>query len=265
MKNKLFVLPQIEKNTIEELSEKLIKTNRELEQLKKEREISFANISHDLRAPMTAIRSALDLALCDDSMSREELFETLRIIDRRSKTLEALIGDMYYLYTVEKADNGEKFEEIEAVPFLEEFYYDLTADPRYDDFDLKLDIEPGNDCLINVCVQEIVRVLDNLFSNALKYSGKGSVIKLKARYGDGALSVSVADNGAGIPKDKLNFIFDRTYTVSDARTPLGEKTGSGLGLAIVKAIIEKHGGSIICKSDQGKGTEFTVTLPAVSL
>jgi signal transduction histidine kinase len=76
------------------------------------------------------------------------------------------------------------------------------------------------------------------------------------------LRVEVADNGRGIPEDKLPYVFLRTYTVSNARTPEGGETGSGLGLAIAKSIIEKHGGTIECISREGEGTRFIFRLPA---
>ncbi|MCR5203672.1 MAG: HAMP domain-containing histidine kinase [Lachnospiraceae bacterium] len=265
MTSKKFISPEIENNTIEELSKQLLKANTELKKLQEEREMMFANISHDLRAPMTAIRSAVDLALSEDrnTVTVDELRSTLELIDRRSKTLESLVNDMYYLYRVSNVAEEFKYEEIEAAPFLEEFFYDLTLEDKYDGFDLSLEQESGLSCKIKIDVQKIVRVLDNLFSNAAKYAGKGSKIVLRAGIENGMLKVSVIDNGKGIPKDKLPYIFFRTYTVSDARTPADTESGSGLGLAIAKSIIEKHGGSIECKSTEGEGTEFAFYIPAI--
>ena len=269
MSNKTFVLPGIEKNTIEELSRQLIKANAELKELQEEREIMFANISHDLRAPMTAIRSAVDLALSEKNPSNEELLSIIELIDRRSKTLESLVNDMYYLYSVNNIPKSFEFEEIEAIHFLEEYFFDLQTDSRFDSFDTTLDIEPGIDCVINIDVQKIIRVLDNLFSNAIKYTKKEidknvnekSTIKLKVRLENEKLKISVIDNGPGIPEKDLPYVFMRTYTVSDARTPGNGKAGSGLGLAIAKSIVEKHNGNIECRSMQGRGTEFVISLP----
>lgn len=269
MKNKIFISPEIKKNTIEELSKQLLKINAELNKLQEEREIMFANISHDLRAPMTAIRSAVDLALSEKNPSNEELRLIIELIDRRSRTLESLVNDMYYLYSVNNIPKSFEFEEIEAIPFLEEYFFDLLTDSRFDSFDITLDIEPGVECRINIDVQKIIRVLDNLFSNAIKYSknendktaSEKPTIKLKVRLEDEKLKISVIDNGPGIPEKDLPYVFMRTYTVSDARTPEVEKAGSGLGLAIAKTIIEKHGGTIECRSLQGKETEFRIMLP----
>lgn len=166
MNNKKFISPEIEKNTIEELSKQLIKANSELRKLQDEREIMFANISHDLRAPMTAIRSAVDLVLSEDNPTREELLSTIELIDRRSKTLESLVNDMYFLYSVSNVPKAFELEEIEAAPFLEEYFFDLKTDSRFEAFDMVLDIEQGMDCVINIDVQKMIRVLDNLFTMA---------------------------------------------------------------------------------------------------
>ena len=269
MSSKTFVLPEIEKNTIEELSRQLIKANAELKKLQNEREMIFANISHDLRAPMTAIRSAVDLALCEENPSIEDLKSTIELVDRRSKTLEALVNDMYFLYSVSNVPQSLVFEKIEAVPFLEEYFYDIQMDTKFDEFELSIDINQGTDCVINIDVQKMIRVLDNLFSNAARYSLAGTVenrvgkpmIKFRASQNNDKLVIYVIDNGPGIPEKDLPYVFMRTYTVSKARTPESGKNGSGLGLAIAKAIIEKHEGTIECRSELGKGTEFIISLP----
>ena len=268
MSNKIFVSPEIEKNTIEELSKQLLKANTELKKLQDEREVMFANISHDLRAPMTAIRSAIDLALSEADPTQQELLSTIELIDRRSKTLESLINDMYFLYSVSNVSNALEFEDIEAAPFLEEYFYDLQTDSRFDEFEMVLDIEQGMDCIINIDVQKMIRVLDNLYTNAARYAlddkgKKKPCIKLKAKCDKERLLVSVTDNGPGIPEKDLPYVFMRTYTVSSARTPESGKSGSGLGLSIAKAIIEKHNGRIECKSVLGEGTEFIISLPLV--
>ncbi len=269
MSNKTFVSPEIEKNTIEELSKQLIKANSELKKLQEEREIMFANISHDLRAPMTAIRSAVDLALSEENPSREDLRSTIELIDRRSKTLEALVDDMYFLYSVSNVPKSLEFEKIDAVPFLEEYFYDLQIDSRFDDFEMLLDIEQGLECEISIDIQKMIRVLDNLFTNAARYSVrdcdgnpiKKPAIRLKAGRDNDRLMISVMDNGPGIPEKDLPYVFMRTYMVSNARTPESGKNGSGLGLSIAKTIVEKHNGTIECKSIVGEGTEFVISLP----
>ena len=110
---------------------------------------------------------------------------------------------------------------------------------------------------------KLIRILDNLLGNAAKYAPAGTKITLSAAPSADltSLRISVTDEGPGIPPEDLERIFNRTYTVSSARTP-GSATGSGLGLAIVKTITERHGGTVSCENASGAGSIFSVTLPA---
>ncbi len=290
--SKKYISPIIESKSVEELTAQLIDAHSKLKALQKEREMMLANISHDLRAPITAIRSAVDLALSDENISLQDYKKTLALIDRRTATLEDLINDMYYLFCVEDKATPLNTIQIDACTFLEEYFYDAVIDARYDDFDMQFDVPAGLKCSILVDPQKMARVLDNLMTNAAKYarsnnnpqnssasgktvsaskkdsknsaSGAPLFIRLSAHISDSAsgsaLNISVSDNGCGISAEALPHIFTRTYTVSDARTP-GASSGSGLGLAIAKAIVERHNGKIGVTSKVGEGTEFNITLP----
>lgn len=260
MEKNQFQTPSIESETIEKLTAQLLIANTELQKMQKERSEMLANISHDLRAPITAIRSAVDVLLTSGDMPREELDSTLQIIDRRTKTLENMIQDMYYLFCVEDTGRDLDFTVLSAAPFLEEYFYDAIVDTRYDNHDMQLDLPEDLSCNIRVDIQKLIRVLDNLFTNAAKYTPAGSCITLKAHEEEQQLIISVIDTGDGISPEALEKLFQRTYTASKARTP-GGANGSGLGLAIVKAIVERHGGTVSCKSKEGAGSTFTVTLP----
>lgn len=271
MKKNSFASPTIESQTIEELSKQLLETTGQLyaanEQLKKEqaqkREM-LANISHDLRAPITAIRSSIDYLTSGQNLSKEELDSSLQLIHRRTLTLENLIQDMYFLFCVEDNSRALEFEEVDAAPFLETYFYDAICDTKFDDKNMSLDMPADLDCRLSIDIQKIIRVLDNLFNNAVKYSPANADITLKVELGTDSrcLSVSVIDTGYGIPADAVEHVFGRTYTVSSARTP-NSATGSGLGLAIVKAIVERHGGNVKCTSTEGKGSCFSFTLPCI--
>ena len=266
--SKEFQSPNLESKNVEELTAQLMDAHIKLQTLQKEREMMLANISHDLRAPITAIRSAVDLALSTDTLSGEDIHKTLNLIDKRTAVLEDLINDMYYLFCVEDISRPLNTEPVDACAFLEEYFYDSSIDSRYDAFDMQLDVPTTLSCTINIELQKMVRVLDNLMTNSAKYAGeKASFIRLSARLtpnnkskANNQLTISVSDNGCGIAPEALPHIFTRTYTVSNARTP-GASSGSGLGLSIAKAIVERHGGNISVESTLGKGTTFTVSLP----
>ena len=266
--SKEFQSPNLESKNVEELTIQLMDAHTKLQTLQKEREMMLANISHDLRAPITAIRSAVDLALSTNAPSEEEIQKTLNLIDKRTAVLEDLINDMYYLFCVEDISRPLITQPVDACTFLEEYFYDATIDSRYDAFDMQLDVPTDLNCTINIEPPKIVRVLDNLMTNSAKYAGeKASYIRLSAGTNKEKstdtrhnLIISVSDNGCGIAPEALPHIFTRTYTVSNARTP-GSVSGSGLGLSIARAIVERHGGTICAESTLGKGTTFTVSLP----
>lgn len=269
MKKNTFASPDIESEAIEKLSKQLLDTTAQLytvnEQLKKEQQQQremLANISHDLRAPITAIRSSIDYLTSGHITSQEELDSSLQLIHRRTLTLENLIQDMYYLFCVEDTTRALELETVDAVPFFETYYFDALCDAKYEKHELILDIPDDLQTTLHIDVQKMVRVLDNLFTNAVKYSLPDTKITLQIRTlpEEPFLQISVIDQGIGIPADALPHLFGRTYTVSSARTP-NSATGSGLGLSIVKAIVERHGGSVTCESEEGKGSRFSFTLP----
>lgn len=262
--------PDLESNTIEDLSKKLLqatkdlsKKNAQLAESERKRKEMVANISHDLRAPLTAIRSAVDLLNSYERLPEEDVKNALGLINRRVATLESLVQDMYFLFCVEDDNRDFDLEEVDLAPFLESYFYDAIVDSRYDNHEMKLDIPVDLNCKVNIDIQKTIRVLDNLFVNAAKYSGDGTVITLSCHVSGGLACIVVSDNGVGIPPKALEHVFDRTYTVSSSRSPASE-TGSGLGLAIVKAVIEKESGSIHCKSELKKGSRFIIELPVLS-
>ncbi len=263
---KEFEQPSIENDTMSSklftTTNQLFAANQKLQEMQRQRGEMLANISHDLRAPITAIRSAVDYLTSGQNLTPEDYRTSLMLIDRRTATLESLIQDMYYLFCVEDASRPLERQTIDAAQFLEEYYYDALADSRYSRHQLLLDIPEDLNGKITVDIQKIVRVLDNLLGNAVKYSPAGSRILLTAARSaeSSCLTVSVRDNGPGIPQEALEHLFERTYTGSPARTP-GSATGNGLGLSIVKAIVERHQGQVSCESIEGKGSCFTFTLP----
>lgn len=279
MERKKYSEPGVD--VIEELTAKLIVANRELKESEEARSRMLENISHDLRAPITAIRNSIDYLKDVDSLQKidpKELAQILNLLDLRTKTLEVLIQDLYYLTSLDGDMNALERIEVPIGQFLEEYYFAAQMDLRYKDRTLKLEVPEDFSPIVSIDVSKMTRVLDNLFSNALKYSDIGCHIilgaykvtdEMKKDYDENLkqknlVAFYVRDNGMGIAKEDVSKIFDRLYRVSKSRTP-GEKevSGNGLGLAIVKSIVTKHHGSIYCESELGCGCTFTVLLEVV--
>ena len=143
---------------------------------------------------------------------------------------------------------------------LEDYFYMCEEDSHYSNAELHLNIVKDLDVTLSVDPILIQRVLDNLFTNALKYSKGVPYIELGAYIEGSELVIYVADHGIGISRRNIEKIFERSYTVQKSRTP-GSDTGSGFGLSIVKSIMEHHNGTVTCESEPKKGSRFILRLP----
>lgn len=242
------------------VTQKLERTNVLLEKTQQEKDLLFANISHDLRSPITAIRNSIEYLLSLDAVEKEELDASLHLMERRSIYLENLINDVFLLSSINVNENMFHYETLNLTFLLEDFYFTQLEDSKYEQRNLLLDVAEDFECMVSVDSKMLLRVLDNLFTNALKYSHEGASITLSAYKDTEFAHVLVKDTGIGIEDIHLSRIFDASYMVESARTP-SSSTGTGLGLSIVRAIVEHFGGSIWCESIVSEGSTFHFTIP----
>ena len=264
-KEKKFDRPSIV--SVESLSEKLIiltrqleSKNRQLEQSELARKNMFSNITHDLRAPVAAIRGAAE-RLCNEGIGVEERMKMIGIIDARAATLEHLIDDMSISALLDQPVFSLSPVRLEIVPILEEYFISMEGAGRLDGRDNKLTIPVGFSGCAMIDLRYFFRVLDNLLANAVTHTKPGDRIEFGCRENDGCVEIFLTDSGSGIKTSDMPYIFDRTFSGAAARTP--GRAGSGLGLSISRTIVEKHGGTIRCDSVYGEGSTFTVSLPLV--
>lgn len=243
-----------------ESNKKLNDANAKLKKQEKDRLEFYANISHDLRAPITALSNSVEYLLASkETLTMEELADTLMLMQRRTTYINYLINDIFLLSSLESSDNKVHKELVDVGFFLEDYFYMCEADSKYDNTILELDIPQELNFSLMMDPMLFQRVLDNLFSNALKYSKDNPHIILGAYKKEDHLLITVEDNGIGIAKKHIDRIFDRSYMISKSRTP-SSTTSSGFGLSIVKSIIEHHNGTIHCESELGKGSKFIIDL-----
>jgi len=239
----------------EELKEK----NAQLLDMEKERTAMFENLSHDLRSPITALRNSIEYLTSLDQVKPSELKQILNVMNTRVQGLENLINDMFLMTILDNKSVEMKKCSINIGMLLEDFFYSCEVDSRFSNRELILDVPENFPYLVLIDPEKIVRVLDNLFTNAVKYSKDGDAITLSAKQSKNEVVVSIKDTGIGMEKKELDKIFDRTYMVDQSRTP-DVKRGSGLGLSIVRSILDKHDGQVWCESEPGKGSTFYFTL-----
>lgn len=217
-----------------------------------------SNVSHELKTPLTVIQACaetlLDGAIDDPDHNRK----FLKRIDSQSERLHRLILDLLKLSHIESDDAGLVYVDLNPQQLIEECVSNHESIANTRGLELKCECEDSIG-LISADHEAMHTILGNLVDNAIRYSPKGSRIRLLGRATDSSVIFQVVDNGSGIPADRVERIFERFYRVDRARSR--EMGGTGLGLAIVKHLTQLHQGSVVCQSRLGEGATFTVTLP----
>ena len=218
--------------------------------------------SHDLRTPLTSLRVMIT-ALADGVVSDEEtisryLNQSQNEITRMSK----LLDDLFELAQLDAGYEKLDFEWIALSDLISDTLESFAAHAQAKEVTLDGHVGPQVD-LVWAAPEKLSRILDNLVSNALRYSPKEGTIRLSAEFKEDTIIVSVANSGSEISAKDLPFIFDRFYRGEKSRVrDQSESGGVGLGLSIAKGLVEAHSGKIWVKSAPGEGTQFWFSLPA---
>ena len=224
----------------------------ELTQERRGRENLAAVVSHELRTPITVMLGNVDLMRDDDNLTPEQTGR-LDTIDRAAERMLALISS---ILTTDR-DTSVPHEPVSLVSLLRESVTSFSAAARTRDQSLTLDIA-GTFRLAGDAFR-LRQLIDNILSNAVKYTPNGGTIRVSARTHDRQIEVSISDSGLGIAEEDIPHLFDDYFRAQEA---VGSGLpGSGLGMGIAKAIAEAHGGTIRVESTVGRGTTVTITLP----
>jgi len=218
-----------------------------------------ANVSHELRSPLSSIKAYTELLLLGAEETDKELRRTwLSVIDRETDRLSTLINNLLDLSRLESG----RFELTKVPLHLGELIADVLAllevQAQRRGIDVELDVQPGLPPLLAEAglMRSVVR---NLIGNAIKFSHDGGHIHVSVSEDDGNFKFSVRDEGVGIPKDAIPHLFTKFFRVPSVAT--AETPGTGLGLALAREAVVAHGGHIEVESELGKGTRFTVIIP----
>lgn len=229
----------------------------EQEKVDMERREFVANVSHELRTPLTTMRSYLE-ALMDGAWKDKEIAPRfLEVVQNETERMIRLVNDLLQLSRMDSKDYTLHKEWVNLVEFYNQVIdrFEMTKE-QHVTFKRRLLNYP---VYAEIDKDKMTQVLDNIISNALKYSPEGGTIVFSMLQELGKIVISVSDEGVGIPKDKLEKIFERFYRVDKARTR--KMGGTGLGLAIAKEVVEAHGGKIWAESTEGLGTTIYFSLP----
>nr|WP_040850809.1 cell wall metabolism sensor histidine kinase WalK [Planococcus halocryophilus] len=231
--------------------------NTEQEKIDIERREFVANVSHELRTPLTTMRSYLE-ALADGAWQDPDLAPNfLNVTQTETERMIRLVNDLLKLSKMDSSETELSKEMVEFNVFFNRIIdrFEMSKSHKVN-FKRQL---PKEQYFVEIDPDKLTQVIDNIISNALKYSPEGGKVRFNMTVEEGFLLIQISDEGMGIPKENVDRIFDRFYRVDRARSR--EMGGTGLGLAISKEMINAHGGVIWAESKLGKGTSIFFTLP----
>src|SRR5699024_1667231 len=229
----------------------------EFKQLEVMRKDFVANVSHELKTPVTSIRGFSE-TLLDGAQEDPEIREQfLQIIFKESKRIQLLIEDLLILSKIEKDEPHININEIYIDDVFAELLPVFTQRAKKENITLEIDIKEH--ISLQADEDKVKQILLNVFMNAINYTPEDGTVSIMMKEVDEDVLIKISDTGIGIEKEALPRIFERFYRVDKDRSR--GSGGTGLGLAIVKHIVEAHRGKIEVESELGKGTTFSIYLP----
>ncbi|MFS0916677.1 sensor histidine kinase [Brevibacillus sp. 179-C 1.1 NHS] len=244
----------------EEMRVRLYDSIRLQLQYEENRKQLISSISHDLKTPITGIKACVEAVqegIADTEAKRDKYMKMIAI---KSEQMDRLIDELFLFSRLDLNKLPFHFEEVDLRVYMVQFAEELRLDPRMHGVQILYDEKHDIPIPVMADQEKLHRVLMNIVDNSLKYLDKeAKLIRLEVESGDGDVIVTLSDNGTGIEKEAIPYIFDRFYRADPSRN--SAMGGSGLGLAIVQQIVEGHGGRVWAESESGSGTRICFSLP----
>ncbi|HBE80716.1 MAG TPA: PAS domain-containing sensor histidine kinase [Firmicutes bacterium] len=229
-----------------------------LRQLETMRKDFVANVSHELKTPLTSIKGFIETLIDGAINQRETALKFLTIIYQETERLNNIIHDLLDLSKMESGKTELKKKPINLNRLVEDIIVTVESRLREKNLELKRELQAT---IIHGDEDLLREVIINLLDNAIKYTPEDGSIQIGTHETSDGVVFYIKDNGLGVPKESLARLFERFYRVDKGRSrAMG---GTGLGLSIVKHIIERHGGKVSVVSELGKGSQFSFLLPYV--
>jgi len=223
-----------------------------------------ADASHELRSPVAAIQTNVQVALVDPELTSPTVRQQLQAVERLTRRLGKLVDDLLFLARYDSGATPESLQQLYLDEILLEVTQELEAIATEKNIDLQLSWDEPDDTDPDFTLwgdrDRLARLFTNVIANAIEYANVGGTVTVELQRDDRDLCVEVCDDGIGIPSAALPHIFDRFYRVDRSRSSQ-PSTGTGLGLAIAKAIADDRGGRIQIRSREGQGTTAIINLP----
>jgi signal transduction histidine kinase len=258
-RERLFDAERIARAEAESTQRLLAEQNDRLRELDRMKDEFVSLVSHELRTPLTSIRGYVELMLEEDALNAEQA-QFLGIVDRNSRRLLELVGDLLFLAQVDAGRLELELENVELDEVVGESIE--AARPLAESRQLELVTSVAPVPRVVGDRARLAQVLDNLVSNAIKFTPEGGRVRVVVGVEEGNAVVTVKDTGLGIPRAEQTRLFERFFRSS--RATENAIPGTGLGLTITKAIVERHGGRISVSSEENEGTTARVEIPLAS-
>ncbi|UAL48269.1 HAMP domain-containing protein [Sutcliffiella horikoshii] len=246
-------LPVKTKDELGELAESIQSLANHLNHLQKERKEFLASISHELRTPLTYIKGYADLGR-KPNLAESARLEYLNIIHEESNRVSSMLEDLFELAKMDQNAFSIQPQRMDIEKFILPIYE--KARPAFENAGIHLMFEPNQSFEVLIDPRRFEQIVLNVLDNALKYSSAGSTTTIQLNKKGNESSLSIKDEGKGIPEEEIPFILDRFYRVEKSRSRL--TGGVGLGLAIVRELVEAHGATLSINSKQHVGTAVTI-------
>jgi signal transduction histidine kinase len=242
--------------------DKLETSRQETEQAYQEKQRVLADISHDLKTPLTVIQGYAR-ALADGMVPPDKQEHYIQIISQRAENMSQLLKVLLDYTRLEHPNFQMAREKVDFSEFCRQYLSEKYQEIQLSGFQLELDI-PEEPIYIAIDIQLMRRVLENLVGNALNYNPAGTTLYVGLRTEEKNAQLTVADNGIGIPTEIQSNLFEAFVSGNQARTSGG---GSGMGLSIVKRIVQLHGGSVELRQppENGFSAEFVIQLEVLDI
>ncbi len=234
----------------------------EMQRLDNVRREFVANVSHELKTPLTTVKSYSETIIESGAQDRDMTLSFLKVINNETDRMTRIVKDLLLLSGMDYSKVAWDKTEFDVSALIEEVVVKLRIEAQHRNQELQ-SILSTDLPLIYGDKDKIEQVLINVVSNAIKYTPEGGSITVSSGVIRNEIYIKVQDNGIGIPEKDLPRLFERFYRVDKARSR--ESGGTGLGLAIAKEIVDKHGGNITIESRLGEGTIVIIRLPAAGL
>lgn len=213
------------------------------------------DVAHELRTPLTNIQTHIE-AMIDGIW--EPSNERLNSVNEEVIRLTHLVNELKNLAKFDSEKSKLELSEVDVPGIIKNTIYNNQGSALEKNINITSDIE---DITTYLDKEKITQVVLNLLSNAIRYTNEYGNINIRAYRDNNDIKIHIKDDGIGIPKDKMNYIFERFYRIDESRSKY--TGGIGVGLTIVKSIVDLHGGSIYVNSVEGKGSEFVVVIPEI--